>query len=204
MNTEAKMICGSSTRPFIRLGLMGLIACLIAGGLVAIAIVLRGHFSETEGRILATVAALAIFSGIALPSLIHLERGRYALLAGLGGLGALASFAAVMHLAWGEAMVGGFPRPAATFALAAFSAGHVSLMLFATSRRGLVYTVLKGSISVIVAVAVILTVVIWTEDVSNAMLRALWTLIVLDVLGTISVPILSAIVRATTHREGGS
>ena len=183
---------------------MGLVAFLVAGGLVTIAIVLRGAFGETEGRILATVAALAIFSAIALPSVLHLERGRYPLLAALGVLGALASFAMVVDLAWGESMVSGFPGPAATLVLAAFSAGHVSLMLCATARKGLVYTVLKGSIAAIVAVAAILTLVIWTEDASSAMLRTLWTLIVLDVLGTISVPILSAIVRATTQGEGDS
>ena len=71
--------------PFVRFALVALMALLVAGALVAMVIVLRGEFSDPEGKVLAIVAGTFVFSGVALPSVLHLENGRYRLLSGLGG-----------------------------------------------------------------------------------------------------------------------
>ncbi len=71
----------------MRTALAVVMGSLVVSALIGIAIILAGSFGETQGRLLATTGALAASSLMALPSLLHLERGRYSHLAGVGGPG---------------------------------------------------------------------------------------------------------------------
>ena len=179
----------------IRAGLMGLMSLLVAGGLWTIAIVLTGNFGEDEAKVVGTFAALVLFSVTALPSILHLEAGRYREFSGLGILASLAFFAMAVVLIWSEPEGDGFFKPLATLGVTAFLAGHASLMLSAMARGRLISAVLIATVLVTTAVAAVSITAIWTEDISGTLLRALGTLVVLDILGTIAVPVLSTIRR---------
>jgi hypothetical protein len=77
--TEEAM--GSGKR-FLLLAVAGLLS---ASALLAIGILLVGHFGETEGRILTMTALLAGYGLVALPSTMLLDQGRSTHLA-FGGL----------------------------------------------------------------------------------------------------------------------
>ena len=56
--------------------LLAVAACLSVSALLAIGILLVGHFGETEVRILATTALLAGYGLLTLPATILLDQGR--------------------------------------------------------------------------------------------------------------------------------
>ena len=68
----------------MRMALTVVMGSLVVSALIGIVIILTGSFGETQGRLLATTGALAASSLMALPSLLHLERGRYPRVAGVG------------------------------------------------------------------------------------------------------------------------
>ena len=174
---------------------MALMSLLVAGALAAIVVVLRGQFGESETNILWTFAALVIFSVTALPSLLYLEAGRYRDVSSLGVLVSLAFFAMAVALIWSDPEGDEFVKPLASLGITALLAGHASLMLLATARGRLISTVLIATVLATTAVAALSITAIWTENISGTLLRALGTLVILDILGTITVPVLSTIRR---------
>jgi len=58
-----------------RLFLRGLVCSLVACALVAVGVLLAAAFNETTGKILTTLAALAVHSGFAMVCAASLERG---------------------------------------------------------------------------------------------------------------------------------
>ena len=105
----------------------------------------------------------------------------------------------VVYLVLSGPVLFGLPKPAATLFVLAFLSGHVSLMLLATTRRGLGYFVLNGTVLAILALGALWIAVIWGENDPETLLRALAAIVVLDVLGSISVPVLSLISKASVR-----
>ena len=173
-----------------------LLAFLVMGALIGVATVLQGElFGETQAKVLGTTAALAAFSVMALPSALHFEQGRYRPLSGPAVLASAVSFMLLLVFIWSLNADAGetFYKTLGTFIVVALSANHVSLMLLATARQGIVWGCLKATVVAIAALAVLVTVAFWTENGSGAMGRILGTLLILDVLASIAVPVLARI-----------
>ena len=85
-----------------RIALITLVSSLIASSVIGIIIVLVGDFGETQIKILGTVAAVAAFSLISLPSLFNLEKQRYQLIARPGIFMALVFFLLILIIIWGS------------------------------------------------------------------------------------------------------
>ena len=181
-----------------RMALAILIASLFVSALIGITIILIGRFDETEMRILATAGTLAGFSVLSLPSLFHLERGRYHYISLLGLLASFTFFALVLFVIWDVGTFSGevFGKILATAGVIAFSINHVLLMLIATPIKVLVLVCQRATTLAITAVTVLILIVIWTGDIPDGMARIFGTLGVLDALGTIAVPLLVRMSRS--------
>ena len=82
-----------------RILLLGVAGLLSATALLAIAILLVGHFGSTQGKILGSTALLAGYGLIALPAVVLLDQGRSRALglatASLAAVGAAVALAAI-------------------------------------------------------------------------------------------------------------
>ena len=178
-----------------RIALITLVLCLIASAAIGIMIVLIGDFGERQIKILGTVAALAAFSLISLPSLFNLERRQYQLAARPGIFSALIFFLLILIITWGSDDFGNEIIGKSTFTagVVAFGLNHILLLFIVKPGAKVLQLVQKCTSVVICFVACILIGTIWVEEMPDPLFRILITLVILDVLGTISLPILSRI-----------
>ena len=72
-----------------RIAFAGIVCSLVVSAIVGIFVILVGDFDETEIKILFTSGSLAGLSILLLPSLFHLERNQYMIVARLGVLTAI-------------------------------------------------------------------------------------------------------------------
>lgn len=175
-----------------RLFWTGAAATLVVAALVALLAVVRGNLSETDARILGSLAALLFAGGTALSGLALLdhERGRES-----GTAAALASVVALALMLWGI-WAFAFDGGTDTAANLAWSAGIILLAVLMTTTgqllavgarlRGL--ALLAGAVSG--AAATVSAVGVWVEPESDAYLKVVVTLWILGVLGYFLVPVL--------------
>ncbi|MEE9285012.1 MAG: hypothetical protein V3V35_04695 [Dehalococcoidia bacterium] len=166
----------------------------MASAITAMVIVSRGTFSDTDGRVLGTAGALAGFIVLTLPSLVHWEHGRYRPLAAAAIAASLVSFALLVVLIWRSDLFEdtSVAKTLGTIGIVAFAANHISLILLARPRGGLpVAACMAVTTAVVIAVAAMLVTAIWGEVGSQAFWRLAAILIILDILGTITVPLLA-------------
>lgn len=178
-----------------RIALITLVSCLIASAVIGIMIVLVGDFGETQIKILGTVAAVAAFSLISLPSLFNLEKQRYQLIARAGIFMGLVFFLLILILIWGSEDFGNELIGKSTFTagVAAVGLNHILLLFIAQTNSKIILFCQKLISLIIFVVASILIGTIWSEEMPDTLFRGLITLVILDVLGTISLPVLSRI-----------
>ncbi len=179
----------SSGRRILLLAVAGLLS---ASALLAIGILLAGHFGETESRILATTALLAGYGLVGLPSTILLDQGRARRLA-YGGL-ALAAGGAALALAvvWsnGSDRLG---KTLATVTVLALAAAQVAGL---TARRRTddptsVRRLFAASCALAAVVAAMVATALWGEIEGDGYFRILAALVVLDLLVVALQPILA-------------
>jgi hypothetical protein len=183
------------TRPATgkRLVLLAVACLLTAAAALAIGILLLGDFGSTEGRILATTALLAGYALLALPAAMLRDQRR------AGGLGVLVVVLAVttasltVSTLWahdtsellGKAIgtlngaLGAAVQPAALTLRRREHDARIVRLLFAASS------------TLVVGLAAMLAVLLWTELDSERYGRAFGALIVLDVLLVALQPILA-------------
>ena len=167
--------------------------------MIGITIILVGDFGETEMRVLATTGAMSGFSVLSLPSLFHLERARYKYLVRIGISASLALFAIVLFVIWGGRVTGGelVLKTLASVAIVAFATNHILLILIATPSRILISLCQWSTTLIIIMVSVLILVAVWTEGMPETMVRPFSSLVILDALGTITVPIVVRISRSS-------
>ena len=182
-----------------RLALAILISSIIISALTGIVIVLIGDFDETEVKVLATAGSSAAFSILSFPSLFHLERKRYFYLTRLGINASLISLGMTIFAIWGPDISNGeiYGQTLGSAMVFAFFINHALLMLIAQPKKSVIRACQLITIFVIITVGVMALIGIWANDLPEIMLRILATLIILDALGTISVPIFIKISRST-------
>jgi len=186
-----------------RLLLLTVAGLLSASALLAMGILLLGHFGDTEGRILSTTALLAGYGLVALPSTILLDQGRSRNLA-YTGLGlAVAAAALSMVAVWTEDPPEWLGKTMGTAAVAAVAAAQVAAL---TARRRdadpvsvrRLFVLSCGLAGVVAAMA---AAAIWWEIDSSGYYRVFGAVFVLDLLTVALQPLLArARPTAAVHR----
>lgn len=182
---------------------IGAAAILVAAALVALVAVLRGDFSDTDGRILGTLAALLYTGGTALAGLALVERGGRVQLLGWAVVGAApVCLGLITWEIWSRYFDGGGDYDATR---AAWSAVLVLLvgLVAATGlllARGRLATSLAWAAVGFAACAAALSVAgIWTEPEDDAYVKVLAVLWILSGLCYFLAPVLQ---RFSTSVDG--
>ena len=182
----------------------GIIISFSGAALVGIIALLGGDFGETQGKILLTTVLFGAFSITALCHLAIADRAMR--IVGVSGL--LASGAALVTglvLIWRSWDAPGFDdwlRAFATAGILAVSFAHANLLLLlAGRRRAAIRWGLAATLVAIAVVAVMIILPILTdgdipgEDAADVYWRLFGVIAILDVLGTVVVPVLALFLR---------
>ena len=172
---------------------MGAAAIVVAAALVALAAVLGGDFSDTDGRILVMLAALLYTGGAAICGLTLVDRGSGRLLGWTVAGAAPVCLAFVAWAIWSFAFDGGGNETADKLAwssvLALLAALIATTGLLLARRPALVR--LAAAAGALVTLASALSVIgVWTEPEGDAFVKALAVLWILAALCYFLVPVL--------------
>ena len=180
-----------------RVALLALLAALAMNALIGIIIVLKGDFGDTEGKLLGTTFGLALFTVLAIPSTVQLGRGRFYALSGFGISVSVIAFILAVSAIWSD---GAFEdvfltKLMVTFGVMAFASNHAALLLLASATPKVIKVTLFATITMLVVIAVALITSVWLEDLPKEIARPLTVFAILDVLGSMAVPMLSKLNR---------
>jgi hypothetical protein len=176
-----------------RILLLVVAGLLSATALLAIGILLVGHFGRTEGRILGTTALLAGYALVALPAVMLLDQGRFRPVAfataALAGVSAAIALAAVWTPSAPDAL-GKSVGSATAFALAG---AQVSALAARRQQRDplVVRRLFAVSCGTVLVAASFFAVFIWTQPNGNLAPRIFGSVVVLDLLVVALQPILA-------------
>jgi hypothetical protein len=175
-----------------RVFLVSLIASLSVSAFVAIFVFLVGNFGQTEIRLLLTTLTIGGYSLTGLCSSVLYDRRRYTSFALLGMFVAVLGFLMAVGAIWEIVNLGDIWKAVFTFMILSFSIAHASLLLLAKSESIFVNSLLSLTILFVAIVAgMLINLVIGRFDyLGEFYYRLLGVFSVLDVLGTIVVPIL--------------
>ena len=170
---------------------IGAAAALVVAALIALAAVLRGDFSETDGRILGTLAALLLASGTLASGLVLVDRDD-ALLGRVAVVAAPVGFALLAYAIWDFVFDGGggdawrYGWTGVVLLIATLIA--VTARLLAESAS---LTPLAAIAGILAGVAAALsTYAIWDRNASESMGKALAVIWILTGVCYLLVPIL--------------
>lgn len=175
---------------------IGAAAIIIAAALVALTAVLRGSFSETDGRILGTLGAVLLAGSTLVAGLALVDRGGRVL--GWGAVGvSVPGFAALVYAIWdltfdGEENAWQWGWTGALVLVAALVA--VSAQLLARSPLVARLAWLAGGLAAAATAASI--VAIWNEDPGSTAGKAIAVLWILSALAYFLVPVLQRFTSA--------
>ena len=183
-----------------RVALIALLAALAMNALIGIIIVLKGDFGDTEGKLLGTTFGLALFTVLAIPSTVQLGRGRFYALAGFGISVSVIAFILAVSAIWSD---GAFEdvfltKLMVTFGVMAFASNHAALLLLASATPKVIKVTLIATITMLMVIAVALITSVWLEDLPKEIARPLTVFAILDVLGSMAVPMLSKLNRLSS------
>ena len=188
-----------TSRAAPRIAWLGAAAILVVAALVAVAAVLRGDFSDTDARILGTLAAVLYTGGALFSGLSVLERGHRV----LGWVLAAASplcFVLLLPAIWSVFDESG-DDDVWRWAWSAVIALLVGLMLatallLARGDRSRLVALVSGAVAGIAATLSIAA--IWTEDGGDGWLQLIVALWIVAVLAYVLVPVMDRLVRVAS------
>jgi hypothetical protein len=190
-------VTAPTLRTFRRVAIVVIIVSLSITALIGIATLLTGSFGETQGRIMLTTLIIGAASVVALCDLAVLGRRVWAV--GVAGLcAAMLALITALFLVWGDGSSEVLVKTSGLAAIAAASIAHASLLLpLAERRRALVRTGLLITVALIALLLVLLYVAILSDgDVwSDGYAKLVGTVAILDVLGTIVLPVVSIFLK---------
>lgn len=167
-----------------RLLLLGVAVLLCAAALLAIGILLVGHFGATERRVVATTLLLAGYGVLSLPGVVLLDQGRRRLPA--EGAIALAAIAAALALVsvWGFSDSDAVGRSVGTATILAVAAAQAAALLARQTERDppMVRRLFAGSCVTATLAAGFAIAVLWTQASGGLYARLIGALVVLDLL----------------------
>lgn len=171
--------------------LLGVASLLTISALLAIGILLAGHFGRTQGRILGSTALLAGYGLVALPAAFLLDQGHCRRLAlATASLAALAAALALAGIWSGSETLGKLVGSATAFALA----GAQTSALTARRREGdpaAVRRLFTASCGTTLVAASAFAVFIWIQPNGSLFPRLFGSLVVFDLLLVVLQPILA-------------
>ena len=184
----------------MRIALMILVALLIISAAIGVSVILMGSFGDTEVRVLATSGVLSSYTVLMMPSLFHIEGGRYSHLTLLAVTATSITLVLILLLIWGVGPIGEEPlfRVLASVAVLAVATNHSLVLLITRSAKLIVQISQRAPIAVIAAVAAFFMFAIWNDGMAEPYLRVFLALAVLDALGSIATPILVRSTRSGT------
>ncbi len=187
-------------RPSPRLAWGAAAAIAVAAALVALVSIVRGDFSETDGRIVGTLALVLYTGGAAFAGLTVVERGRrlgWALVAG-----ATLCFLLVLPAIWGTFEESGDNDwELAWAALGTLLAGFLwaTAWLMASGAAGRRLALASG---IMAGVAALLSdVAVWSDERWDGWGKLLAVLWILAVLAYVLTPLASRLTRPVTRTE---
>lgn len=201
--TTAPPAAPSSLRGARRIAIIAIIASLSLTAIIGIIALLSGDFGETQGRILLTTSLVA---GLSILSLCHLAVvGRAVRVVGFAGITVSAiALALGLILVWTDSGVFDLSEVWRWFGVAsviAVSLAHANLLLLlGARRRAVIRWGLWLTLATIAIVAVMIVLPILTEgkipgEQADSYWRLFGVVAILDVLGTIAVPVLGLFLR---------
>lgn len=194
-----------SLKGFRRTAIVFIVVSLSIAALFGIVTLLTGEFGELQGKILLTTLLLAGFS---ITALCHLAVvGRAQRIVGFVGI-AVSALAFVLGAvliwrsweSWGDEWEAAL-KAFAVLSIAALSLAHANLLLLLGDRRNRgVRAGLAATLVLIALVAVLLSIPILTDgripgDEGDGYWRVFGVLAILDVLGTIVLPVVGRVTR---------
>jgi hypothetical protein len=191
-------ILSERLRALRRVAVICIIVSLSITALIGIATLLGGDFGEVQGKIMMTTLVIGTFSVLALADLAVAGR-RFEWSGYIGILAAFVGLVMGLYLVWSASEPGAvFWKTFGITAVVAGSLAHANLLLLlGERRRPVVRTSLWITVGLIAVLAgMIIALVITDGDISgDAYFRVMGTVAILDVLGTIVVPVVSRFLR---------
>ena len=177
---------------------IGAAAILVAAALVALAALLRGDFSETDGRILLTLAALLYAGGTAIAGLALADRGPARRLgwavAAVAPVGLALVLAAIWSFVW-EAENEPWNKLAWSAVLALLAGLLATTALLLARRPVLVRLAIAAGALALVAAALSIAG-IWSEPEGDTYVKAVGAAWILAALAFFLVPVLQRLTAA--------
>lgn len=175
-----------------RVFLTSLIVSLSISAAVAIFVFLFGNFGETQIHLLLTTLTIGGYSLTGLCSSVLYDKRKYTSFALLGLVVAAIGFLLTVAVIWEITTLEEMWKAVLICMILSLSIAHSSLLLLAKSESRLVNTLLSITLIFVVAVAgMLINLIVGTFDTAGEFYyRLLGVFAVLDVLGTIVVPIL--------------
>ena len=167
-----------------RILLLVVAGLLTASALLAIGILLVGHFGSTEGRILGTTALLAGYGLVTLPAVMLLDQGRFRPLALASGTLAVVGAVLALALVWTPSAGDTFGRTVGSVTVFAVMGAQASLLAFRRQDRDppAVRRLFAASCGTGALIAVSATAMFWTSPQGGLYPRLFGSLVVLDLL----------------------
>jgi len=190
----------SGLRAFRRIAIIVIIVSLSITAVIGIVTLVTGSFGPVQGQIMLTTLVIGTASVAALCDLAVLDRRvRFVGIAGL--LAAAVALVSALILIWGESTSEPLVKTFGVASIAAASIAHASLLLLLSERRR---PVVRIGLWVTVALIALLLVLLYVAILSNGEVwsdgyaKLVGTVAILDVLGTIVVPVVSLFMRDGT------
>ena len=176
-----------------RILLLVVAGLLTASALLAIGILLVGHFGSTEGRILGTTALLAGYGIVALPAVMLLDQGRFRPLALASATLAVVGAVLALALVWTPSAGDTFGRTVGSVTVFAVMSAQASLLAFRRQDRDppVVRRLFAASCGTGALIAVIGSTMLWANPNGGLYPRLFGALVVLDLLLVALQPILA-------------
>jgi len=173
-----------------------IVVSLVAAALLGIVALLSGEFNDISWRVLITTLVIGVFSITSLASLRGFESKVVEELwvSRAGIVASLVAAVTVLLLVWADNLGGeGLAKTAAVVSVLAVGFAHISLILPFRSRSALSSMLTLTTCAAVAVVAGLIISLIFVEDLSEggSVYRVLGVFAILDVLGTILIPVLS-------------
>jgi len=174
---------------------IGAASILVVAALIAIAAILRGDFSETDGKILGTLGILLLCGALSIAGLALVERGLLPVL-GWASVGTAAvGFAILVAALWTEFDSETLGRWAGT-ALVVIVVGLLVVTSLLLLRAPKLFPLVAGEALALGVAALIVVGGIWSDDLSEGAAKADAVLWILGILCWLLVPVLQRFTRA--------
>jgi hypothetical protein len=204
MSNSTSAVPNDTIRGIRRIAVIAIIVSLSITALIGIFTLLSGDFGETQGKILGTTLLVAAFS---ITTLCHLAVvGRALRVVGYAGIAvsivALITGALLIWSDWDDfELAGDMLRVFVAFSILAVSFAHANLLLLLGERKRPVIRIgLLVTVALIAVVAVLLIIPIATDgevpgENGDNYWRVFGVFAILDVLGTVVLPVMSIFLR---------